>query len=525
MKLQGYQDYRVTSFQGGMDTFNSEDNITDTSFVYLDNFTPDGTKLVTMNSSFNNSTLSGNYPITGMTSNNTDIFFIANWKLNAWNFEDGSRIYSNFNIGTANSTRYNMTSFFLGAIYVVICDTLQVENVRVYRYDPTAATKFIAHTITGLPPNPKYAVCKWDNGKLFLWNLPNSPANITYSYVSSLTQAVATPDAWLNFSLYPANGQIVWNGDSPITGFAVRQNTFYVFTRINVWKLAPWIDDGTTFNYKIEKETQTGAVGQYAICEKEQDVFYFDWRNIRRLSYESNGNTFSVKDVKMSSKMDGYIASLNQNQSDAIMVFDYPILYTYLKSNTNIGWIGQDVAVCYNVKSEGWNVSTSHSISSGTSYYLKWNGNKACVGSSLDSTLIQLNSSTWYLNSTALSKEFTTFDDVDYKRYVQLEMTGAITSGLTVYVDIFVDGRLIQTREINSWNLYTTTTGTATSGNSQAGSNGDEYSSLRPFAVRFEMFNSWRNFQYKIRKESYWVFELHATAFRWKAIEAYPIHY
>jgi hypothetical protein len=50
-----------------------------------------------------------------------------------------------------------------------------------------------------------------------------------------------------------------------------------------------------------------------------------------------NGNTFSVKDVKMSSPMDGYIASLNQNQKDAVMVFDYPILYTYLKSNNNVG--------------------------------------------------------------------------------------------------------------------------------------------------------------------------------------------
>jgi hypothetical protein len=124
MRLQGYQDYRVTSFQGGMDTFNSADNINDTSFVYLDNFTAEGTKLVTMNSSSFNSTISGEYPITGMTSNNSDIFFIANGKLNSWNFEDGSRIVSNFNIGTANSTRYNMTSFSFGAVYVVICDSL-----------------------------------------------------------------------------------------------------------------------------------------------------------------------------------------------------------------------------------------------------------------------------------------------------------------------------------------------------------------------------------------------------------------
>ena len=47
-----------------MDTFNAPDNITDTSFVYLDNFTAEGTKLVTMRSSFTNSTVSGEYQIT-----------------------------------------------------------------------------------------------------------------------------------------------------------------------------------------------------------------------------------------------------------------------------------------------------------------------------------------------------------------------------------------------------------------------------------------------------------------------------
>ncbi len=524
MKLQGYQDYRVSSFQGGMDTFNSEDNISDSSFVYLDNFTADGTKLVTMKSSFNNSTLSGNYPITGMTSNNWDVFYISNGKLNAWNFENLSRSVSNFNIGTAASTRYNLTSFFQGAVYVVICDSLWIENTRVYRYYDSGGGvyTFASHTITFSWANTKFTTCKYFNQRLWLAWLPNAPAVGYWSQPTDLTAAVTTPDAWLNFSWTLSGSAQIGEGISPISAFAIRQDDFYICTKSAIYK-AKYIAELQDFQFT--KETNTGVINHYAICEKEQDVFYFDWRNIRRLSYESNGNTFSVKDVKMSSMMDGYIDSLNQKQSDAIMVFDYPILYTYLKSNDNIWGIGQDVAICYNVKSEGWNVSTSHSISSGTSYYLEGSGNRACVGSSLDSTLIQLNASKWYLNSTALSKEFTTFDDVDYKRYVQLEMTWAITSGLTVYVDLFVDGKLIQTREIIASNLYTTTTGTATSGRSQAGSNGDTSSTLRPFAVRFEMFNSWRSFQYQIRKESYWVFELHAEAFRWKAIEAYPIHY
>jgi hypothetical protein len=100
-----------------------------------------------------------------------------------------------------------------------------------------------------------------------------------------------------------------------------------------------------------------------------------------------------------------------------------------------------------------------------------------------------------------------------------------MTSGLKVYVDWMVDGKVIQTREIIGDALYNTTTGTATIGASQLGGNGEEVSELRPYSVRFEMFNSWRSFQYRIRKPDYGVFELHAISFRYKGILAYPIHY
>jgi hypothetical protein len=44
-----------------------------------------------------------------------------------------------------------------------------------------------------------------------------------------------------------------------------------------------------------------------------------------------------------------------------------------------------------------------------------------------------------------------------------------MTSGLKVYVDLMVDGKVIQTREIIGDSLYNTTTGTATIGASQLG--------------------------------------------------------
>lgn len=53
-------------------------------------------------------------------------------------------------------------------------------------------------------------------------------------------------------------------------------------------------------------------------------------------------------------------------------------------------------------------------------------------------------------------------DDVDFKRYVQLDFHGTISNGLTVEIDLYINGKLKQTRTIVGSNIYLSTTGTVT---------------------------------------------------------------
>jgi hypothetical protein len=62
------------------------------------------------------------------------------------------------------------------------------------------------------------------------------------------------------------------------------------------------------------------------------------------------------------------------------------------------------------------------------------------VGSSISQRgIVLLNESNGFNRAYASSKEYSTFDDVDYKRYAQFEMSGLITTGTKVDIEVFVD--------------------------------------------------------------------------------------
>jgi hypothetical protein len=158
------------------------------------------------------------------------------------------------------------------------------------------------------------------------------------------------------------------------------------------------------------------------------------------LSYESNGNSFSVKDVNISSAVDNFVrdnASVNQN--DAVMVFNYPYLYTFIRSNDTSLGNGNDIAIVYNVRDENWTTTSGEMVSVGANYFYK-TAARGIVGSSISQRgIVLLNESNGFNRAYASSKEYSTFDDVDYKRYAQFEMSGLITTGTKVDIEVFVD--------------------------------------------------------------------------------------
>lgn len=127
-----------------------------------------------------------------------------------------------------------------------------------YRYD-TATSTFNPHTITGLT-DAKFTVSAFYQGKLLLGGNPLYPSSLYYSKTGNATTAIATPDAWMNFSGYNGGSQVVGTGQFPITAIRGNNSGFYVCTNKDIWKILSEVDNGTTFAYQLNQVTQAGPV-------------------------------------------------------------------------------------------------------------------------------------------------------------------------------------------------------------------------------------------------------------------------
>lgn len=137
-----------------MEVLSSSDDINDNQFAYLSNFTMEGNKLTTMKGNARIvDPLFQTSRVQGIGSFGNTIFYINANTLQNFDLNDGlidkTRTASQSLVTGSNTTRYNITTFFLGDIYVVITDMDGVEDVQVKRfyYNGTLWT-YASHTIT-----------------------------------------------------------------------------------------------------------------------------------------------------------------------------------------------------------------------------------------------------------------------------------------------------------------------------------------------------------------------------------------
>jgi hypothetical protein len=104
-------------------------------------------------------------------------------------------------------------------------------------------------------------------------------------------------------------------------------------------------------------------------------------------------------------------------------------------------------------------------------------------------------------------------------------MSGLITTGTKVDIEVFVDWEYVETFSIIGWNNYSATTGTVESWVAQSGSLLSEtLSTMVGYTERFELYNAGRTFHYNVIKDWYGEFEIHSINFKWKPSPAYPSH-
>ena len=398
-----------------------------------------------------------------------------------------------------------------------------VENVMAYEFDGTTFTT-INEPSWG---NPKWIWLTDRNfkcgtfyeGKLFLaWN-PKYPSSL----YTSKTWSVIDSTHIYDFGAYDASAQNIWDWE-PIVNITTNHNELFVFKTNSVWRLNGTKDTWTNFGYIFKQETATWAINSMCVVAVEQDIIYFDWLNIRRLSYEQNIN--ALNDDSISKEISPVIAWLPDSQStNATMYYSYPYVKLFLRDKFSTN---NSVAVVYNIVDKSYSIQTWIEVVQWVGGFVN-NRRTAYFVTSQTSTIYQDNIGYTYnwgnIFASHKSKRFVLWDGVDYKRISQIELYGAITPWLKAYIDIYVNSKLIDTREVFFEEDILPTTWSTEFWNTLAGANNEsEVSLLRDFVARYEYFNDGRDVSFWVRSNWQWKVEIHWLNVMAKAIRAYDIH-
>lgn len=333
------------------------------------------------------------------------------------------------------------------------------------------------------------------NGKIVLgwfeWN-----DNIIFSKTSSPTQPLNV----LNFTDYSAGWQSVSGGDKGlITWMMVGENWLYVFKDNSIWYTNSEKDDPTSnsFNFVFNKITSSGALTQNTITEVQQEIFYLDWktRAVRRLGYEQNLTT--LRDTAISDEIRPLIEALPEDQRLATSQFSYPNYMLSLSDYT--GWTitypnGQtfyrnNIHFIYNVDNKSWTRRTWIIALVSDKWYYVWSDGKVYKD-------FQWN--TWE-NSILMSKLYTFWDDVMYKKYWQLDIIWKTIWAKDVTVEIYVDWEKVDERTYNYNN-----------------------SQIRE---KIDMYDVGQWIQWKITASGAWKIELYDIQVKWKPTKIQPQDY
>ena len=517
---QSYKTSRWNDFWWGINLRTSSDAIDDKQWTVGNNMSSEWNKLVTIPWYVEYYTPSSwvtksqwialySWKILTLHNRNLYLYDTATWSL-----------YTKANAVWNNSDTYSILttkSFSSGNISIVIINinVATTEDIVAYEFD---GSTFITKTFTSLTDkNFKcWAFYEW---KLWLgWN-PKFPSSL----YTSRTWSVLNSWYIYDFSAYDSSSQNIWDGE-PIVSVVTNHNELFVFKTNSIWRLNSTKDTWSIMAYIFKQETATWALNSRCVVPVEQDIIYFDWINIRRLSYEVNIN--SLNDDSISKEINPIIESLPSSQaSNATMYFVYPFVKLFLRDKFSIN---NSVAIVYNIVDKSFSTQSWLEV-------IQWvwgfvnNKRTAYFITSQTSTIYQDN--VWYtynwgnIQFNHKSKRYVLWDWVDYKRISQVELYGSITPWLIVNIDIMVNGSLVDTRQISFNEYILPTTWSSQFGDTLLwGNNEEDVPRTRDFVVRYEYFNDWRDFQFSVRWNWQWRFELHWLNLMYKSIKAYDIH-
>lgn len=490
MSRSNYRNFRISELDGWMNIKDAATEIEKKQWVSLVNFNFEWNKLVSSKGfqiKYNNDDLN---PIKWLLVDGENIYYTA------W-----GKLYKNWEEVVINTWTLLDKKVHISIWWDLVFFTYEdwTEEPQYLDWD----------TLTNVTNawTPRYNIIY--NGKWILGWYDND--NILFS-------KTATPNNRLDivdFTTYSAGGQSVgWDSKWLVTWMKVGENWLYVFKKDAVYYTNSEKDTWSTLNFIFNKITSNWAINQNAIAEVWQEIFYYDWINkaVRRLGYEQNLTT--LRDVSVSDDIRPLFDTIDSNQTDATMSYKYPNLKLFLKSR-DVWEAVNDLAFVYNVDNKSWTTETNKDCSVSDKGFL-WSPYLAII--------YEDDLSNWLVSSEIegefISKAYSFWDPVDFKKYWELEIAWRIDSTVTLTIWIYVDGelvdeRIIQKDEGRRWTLGTRVLWANTLGWDSVPLQ------LIPYTERIDLFDSWQLFQFSFSYKGIWKLEISNVNIQWRADKAF----
>ena len=514
---------RFSDFSGGINLRNSADRINDNQFQELVNMSSEGNKLTIIKWFKFLKQLTWDNTIwkiqwMKLFSNYIICVFKANlyvYNLNTW------VVSIQTSAVTSQTDRFQIVINKLTDIAIILINTnpSSTEDIKAYEFNITTLA-FVNKTFTWLS-DKNFKCGAFYEGKLLLWGNPSAPSVLYFSKTFWATSLANIYD----FIAYNSASQVVGDGEA-IAWFASNNTEFFIFKTNSIWKIVGSTDTWSSYAYQLRQETSTGIINPFCIVNVEKDIIYFDGTTFRRISYEQNIQALS--DSAIGKDIESWILSLTQNQKDnAFMIYAYPYVKLYMRSNTSSV---NDFSILYNVVDKGFSTQIGIDGNIGTNGIFN-NQRVAYIGSQFDSSIFQDNESLSYndgdISFKSRSKKVNFGDGVNYKQFLRMEFNWIITIWLQAYITIYVDGKEITTKQINSSpsSELAPTFGATVFGASPIGSNNNvDEGTTTNFETKIELYNSGREIEYVISGIGQWILELNGQTITYKHTLAYDIH-
>lgn len=526
------QTFQQKDLAWGINSLKPSNDIDDKQFVRSDNFTTEGNKLIKIKwykkvKQFS-ATIS---PSQWIKLYGNVLVYLHNAILYVYN--TNTYVTKSLAAAVTVGKEYHIEVF---QDKIVCCN--KDEAPKAFTYDTTFTNNPTTQAFTWLNAGFTATASNFNKGTLLLAQYKyGSPSQVEFSNVLVFSQSVSSYANLANAFLFTggdASTQVIgdWN---PITWFISGRDATYITKNSSIFKL----DDK-----KIEKDsagaivgvayphtqvTSTWAVNHKTSINVDQDIFYFDWLNVRRLSYEAN--VLALKDSAISIDIYNTIQSLPRNQSEAVMWYTYPYVKLALKSafaGTN------DIIFCYNVIDKSWNIQKGIVTNVATyGHDITTSSVDGYFGSYFNGTVYEDDRTSWYdwgnIKCIAESKHFDFWNTIEYKRLVRFSFHWDISENFPVTIKIFSDDG-VNIKEVGSKTIQFTsnaieeTTGSVTSGTATAGGSWANWLKSNSYREKIELFSDWREFYYTIECDWIWEFSMGATVFDFRYVVAYPIH-